>query len=79
MALTSIEDMKKHARAIVRIDPAFAPIVKQSPLCSINLKRPGRGHYETLVTSIISQQLAVKAADTIRDRVRTLALSLIHI
>ena len=73
MALTSIEDMKKHARAIVRIDPAFAPIVKQSPLCSINLKRPGRGHYETLVTSIISQQLAVKAADTIRDRVRTLA------
>jgi DNA-3-methyladenine glycosylase II len=73
VALTSIEDMKKHAKAIVKIDPAFGPIVKASPLCSINIKRPGRGHYETLVTSIISQQLAVKAADTIRDRVRTLA------
>ena len=73
VALTSSEEMQKHARAIVKIDPAFAPIIKQSPLCTINRKRPGQGHYETLVTSIISQQLAVKAADTIAERVRLLA------
>lgn len=73
MALTSIDEMKKHVRAIAKIDPAFAPIIKSSVLCSINVKRPGRGHYETLVTSILSQQLAVKAADTIRERVRNLA------
>ena len=73
MPLTSIEEMRKHVRAIAKIDPAFAPIIKASPLCTINLKRPRQGHYETLVTSIISQQLAVKAADTIRDRVRVLA------
>lgn len=73
MALTTEDEMKKHVRAIARIDPAFAPIIKKSPLCTINRKRPGRGHYDTLVTSIISQQLAVKAADTIRDRVRVLA------
>ena len=73
MALTSVDEMKRHARAIAKIDPAFAPIIKSSPHCTINRKRPGRGHYDTLVTSIISQQLAVKAADTIRDRVRTLA------
>lgn len=73
MALTSIDEMKMHARAISKIDPAFAPIIKSSPLCTLNLKRPSRGHYDTLVTSIISQQLAVKAADTIRERVRTLA------
>ena len=73
MALTSEDEMKKHVRAIARIDPAFAPIIKRSPLCTINRKRPSRGHYETLVTSIISQQLAVKAADTIRDRVRVAA------
>ncbi len=70
--LTTEAEMKKHVRAIARIDPAFAPIIKSSPLCTINRKRPTRGHYETLVTSIISQQLAVKAADTIRDRVRIL-------
>jgi len=71
--LTSELEMKQHARAIVKIDPAFAPIVKASPLCTINRKRPRQGHYETLITSIISQQLAVKAADTIEERVRQLA------
>lgn len=73
MALTTVEEMRKHVRAIAKIDPAFAPVIKASPLCTINQKRPRQGHYETLVTSIISQQLAVKAADTIRDRVRALA------
>lgn len=73
VALTSSEEMQKHVRAIAKIDPAFAPIIKRSPLCTINRKRPGQGHYETLVTSIISQQLAVKAADTIAERVRLLA------
>lgn len=73
MTLTSVDEMMKHSRAIAKLDPAFAPIIKVSPLCTINRKRPGRGHYDTLVTSIISQQLAVKAATTIRARVQTLA------
>jgi DNA-3-methyladenine glycosylase II len=73
VALTNLEEMKKHARAIVKADPAFALIVKSSELCTINRKRPKRGHYETLVESIISQQLAVKAADTIFARVQNLA------
>ena len=73
MALTTEAEMKKHVRAIDKIDPAFKPIIKVSPLCTINSKRPGQGHYETLITSIISQQLSVKAADTIRDRVKVLA------
>ena len=73
VALTSSEEMQKHVRAIAKIDPAFAPIIKKSPLCTLNRKRPKQGHYETLVTSIISQQLAVKAADTIEGRVRLLA------
>lgn len=72
MALTSVEEMQKHVRAIARLDPAFTPIIKQSPLCSINRQRPKRSHYETLVTSIISQQLAVKAAETITIRLRVL-------
>lgn len=73
MTLTSVDEMRKHVRAISRADPAFKPIIKASPLCTINKKRPSEGHYETLVTSILSQQLAVKAADTIIARVRTLA------
>jgi DNA-3-methyladenine glycosylase II len=73
VALTSIEEMQQHVRAIAKADPAFKPIIKASPLCTINNKRPKQGHYETLVTSIISQQLAVKAADTIFARVKELA------
>jgi len=65
--------MRKHARAIVRADPAFKGIVKESGLCTINRSRPKRGHYETLLTSIISQQLSIKAADTITARVKTIA------
>jgi len=73
MALTSPDEMHVYVRKLARIDPTFKPIIKQSPLCTINSKRPTRTHYETLVTSIISQQLAIKAADTIRDRVKALA------
>ena len=73
MALTSSEEMQKLVRKIAKVDPAFAPIIKSSRLCTINAKRPTRTHYDTLVTSIISQQLAIKAADTIRERVRLLA------
>ena len=73
MALTSQEEMATLVRRIAKTDPAFKPIIKAAPLCTINSKRPTRTHYETLVTSIISQQLAIKAADTIRERVRILA------
>ena len=60
--------MKRYVRAIVKIDPKFKEIIASSPLCTINRKRPKKTHYETLVESIISQQLSVKAADTIYAR-----------
>ncbi len=60
--------MKRYVRAIVKIDPKFKEIMASSPLCTINRKRPKKTHYETLVESIISQQLSVKAADTIYAR-----------
>lgn len=67
--------MRQVTRKIIRIDKDFAPIIKASPLCSIGRKAPKkyqRSHYEILINSIISQQLATKAADTIIERVRGL-------
>jgi DNA-3-methyladenine glycosylase II len=64
--------MRKIVKRIARTDPAFAGIIKASPLCDIGMKRSGRGHYQTLVQSILSQQLATKAAATISERVRLL-------
>lgn len=63
--------MRKAADHIVAADPAFSEIVESSPLCTIGSKKYLReeSHYETLVKSVCSQQLSVKAADTIIERV----------
>jgi len=73
VALTTPEEMAKIVRKLRKADPAFIPVIKNSPLCTIASKKYNRGHYETLINSIISQQLAIKAADTIINRVRVLA------
>jgi len=72
--LTTEAEMKRYVRAIAKIDPKFKEIIASSPLCTINRKRPKKTHYETLVGSIISQQLSVKAADTIYARLEERAL-----
>ena len=73
MALTTESEMKKIVRQLAKDDKKFIPIIDASPLCTVGRKRTTRSHYEVLVTSIISQQLAVKAADTIRARLIDLA------
>ena len=71
MAPTS-RTMRKAADHLVAVDPAFGPIVAASPLCNIGRKKyADRTHFSTLVTSVIAQQLSVKAADTITVRVTT--------
>jgi DNA-3-methyladenine glycosylase II len=65
--------MRALVRKLVKADPAFQKIVANSPLCQISLKKYRRGHYETLVVSILSQQLSSKAADTIIARVKRAA------
>lgn len=71
MAPTS-KAMRKAADHLVAVDPAFGPIVESSPLCNIGRKKyEGRSYFSTLVTSVIAQQLSVKAADTITVRVTT--------
>lgn len=72
MESTSSDEMKKIVRKIARSDPAFAPVIKQSTLCSVGLHQKNRSHYQTLVHSILSQQLATKAAATITARVTAL-------
>ena len=59
-------------KKIVKADPAFKPIIAQAPLCTIGSKRPRHSHYQTLVNSILSQQLSIKAAETIFNRLTIL-------
>ena len=64
-------------RAIVKDlsdrDRRFAKIISAHPLCTIGQNQNPVSHFESLVESVVSQQLAVKAADVIFGRVKTLA------
>jgi DNA-3-methyladenine glycosylase II len=64
--------MQAVTKKLVKADPAFKPVVLRAPLCTIGRKRPKQSHYETLIDSIISQQLAIKAAETIFNRFKAL-------
>src|ERR1700733_385070 len=56
------EEAAKH---LSEHDSALAPVIAQAGITTI---RPHTDYYQALVTSIISQQLSVKAAATIKHR-----------
>ena len=65
--------MKKVVADISARDKKFARIIEAHPLCTIGRNPKPVTHFESLVESVISQQLAVKAADTIFLRVKKAA------
>jgi DNA-3-methyladenine glycosylase II len=65
--------MRKITREISARDKRMAKIINSHPLCTIGRNPKPVTHFEALVESVISQQLAVKAAETIFLRVKTLA------
>ena len=54
-------------------DERLADVVRRHPLCTLGQGDSTTTHFESLVQSVISQQLSVKAADTIHGRFRALA------
>jgi DNA-3-methyladenine glycosylase II len=62
--------MKKVVREIASRDKKIAKVIDAHPLCTIGRNPKPVTHFESLVESVISQQLAVKAADTIFLRVK---------
>ncbi len=65
--------MKKIARELSSRDARLAKVIEAHPLCTLGRNPKPVTHFEALVESVISQQLAVKAADTIYARVKALA------
>jgi DNA-3-methyladenine glycosylase II len=64
--------MKKIARELSSRDARLAKVIEAHPLCAVGRNPKPVTHFEALVESVISQQLAVKAADTIYGRVKAL-------
>lgn len=65
--------MKKVIKEISAVDKKFAAVIAAHPLCTIGRNPKPVTHFEALVESVISQQLAVKAAETIFGRVKQAA------
>ncbi len=65
------EELRRAELMLSRHDPLLRPIIKRHAPCAI---RPHRHYFETLVGSIISQQLSTSAAATILQRFRALYL-----
>ena len=65
--------MKRIVSEIASRDKKFAKVIDAHPLCTLGRNPKPVSHFESLVESVISQQLAVKAADTIFLRVKKAA------
>ena len=72
-AVVTERQMKKIIKEISGLDKKFAAVIDAHPLCIVGRNPKPVAHFEALVESVISQQLAVKAADTIFARVKLLA------
>jgi DNA-3-methyladenine glycosylase II len=68
MAVHSAQKMRRIVAEVAQIDPKFAPLIQRRPLCTLGRSEPSETHFESLVSSVISQQLATAAAATIHER-----------
>ena len=68
MALHSAQKMRRIVAEVGELDKKFAPLIARRPLCTIGRTAQTETNFESLVSSVISQQLATKAADTIHGR-----------
>jgi len=71
--MVSQSQMRTIVQEISARDTRLAKVIAAHPLCTIGRNPKPVTHFEALVESVISQQLAVKAADTIYSRVKALA------
>lgn len=63
--IASEKELEKAAKYLAEHDKVLVPVIAEHGPCTI---RPHKNYYQELVESIISQQLSVKAADSILKR-----------
>ena len=72
MSVHSTQKMRRVVAEVGVLDKKFAPLIARRPLCTIGRSAPIETNFESLVSSVISQQLATKAAETIHGRLISL-------
>ena len=61
-------ELSRIKRAIVALDPAFSHAIKELPPCTFGLEKPKITSYQSLIRSVIAQQVSTAAARTITGR-----------
>ena len=61
-------DLARINRKIVAIDSAFSSAIKELPPCTFGLEKPKITSYQSLIRSVIAQQVSTAAAKTISGR-----------
>jgi 3-methyladenine DNA glycosylase/8-oxoguanine DNA glycosylase len=54
-------------RKIIKIDAAFAPAIKNLTPCTFGLEKPKVSHYQSLVRSVIAQQVSTAEREQLPD------------
>ena len=62
------DELARIRRSIAAIDPAFVPAIKALPPCTFGLEKPKITSYQSLIRSVIAQQVSTAAARTISGR-----------
>ncbi len=68
MAQDRARELASIKRKIVKIDPAFAPAIKNLEPCTFRLTNPKVTSYQSLIRSVVAQQVSTAAAKTISGR-----------
>ena len=63
--------MRRIVEQIAETDKKFIPVIESSKLCDLGMNNSNASHFESLVSSVISQQLATAAARTINQRFKS--------
>jgi DNA-3-methyladenine glycosylase II len=58
-------------RTIPKIDPAFTQAIKNLPRCTFGLAKPKGTSYQSLIRSVVAQQVSTAAARTISGRLES--------
>lgn len=66
--MTTAREMNQIVSDLAKRHKKLGKIIATSPLCDLGAKPKSRSNFESLVFSVISQQLATAAADTITER-----------
>ena len=69
--MITTKKMRNIVAQIAEVDQKFIPIIETSELCELGRFESEMSHFESLVSSVISQQLATSAARTIKNNFKS--------